>query len=354
MAETAVHKYGIMALIFCCCAMLICGGCGDGAEGQAEKTRFEIDKPYERGPLAVHVRIDKGKLTIAETLLLELEATIEPGYEVRMPKVDAVLEHFGILDWNNLGDRLDKDNKVVSTYRYRLEPFLSGRYEIPSLTFEFVDVNSPEAKPYQLATEPIEVEVTSLLGEDRAELTIEDIEDVVEMPREASFWWVWVLLAVCIVGAAGVWLLLRRKRAIELIRIFRPAHEVAYARLRRLVKEDLLKAGRVKEFYERISGILRHYIEDRFDLRAPERTTEEFLTELARTDLLSGGDKDNLGEFLTHCDLVKFAKHSPANEQIQRTFDLVKKFIEKTKSEERKIDVTDRVKAEQSVEAEVA
>ncbi|MBN2269184.1 MAG: hypothetical protein JXN61_01130 [Sedimentisphaerales bacterium] len=352
MAETAVKRYGILVVTLCCCAVFVCG-CGD-RRGQAEKTKFEIDKPYERGPLSVRVRIDKSKLTIAETLLLELEATVEPGYEARMPKVDAVLEHFGILDWDNLGDKLDKDNNVVSTYRYRLEPFLSGKYEIPALTFEFVDVNSPEAKTYSLSTEPIEVEVTSLLGEDRAKLAIEDIDDVVEMAREASFWWVWALAAACIAGAAVAWLLMRRKRAMELIRIFRPAHEIAYARLRALVKEDLLKGGRVKEFYERISNILRHYIEDRFDLRAPERTTEEFLSELARTELLGAGDKDGLGEFLTHCDLVKFAKHHPTTEQIQRTFDLVKKFIEKTKSDERKIDVTDRVKAEQTIEAEVA
>jgi len=334
--------------------MLVCGGCRDGSEGEAEKARFEIDEPYDRGPLTVHVRLDKGKLTIAETLLLELEATIEPGYEVRMPKVDAVLVNFGIVDWNNLGDKLDKDNNVVSTYRYRLEPFLSGKYEIPALTFEFVDVNSPEAKTYQLATEPIEVEVASLLGEERADLVIEDIEDVVEMPREASLWWVWVLLAACIAGAGGLWLLLRRRRAIELIRIFRPAHEIAYARLRALVKEDLLKAGRIKEFYERISSILRHYIEHRFDLKAPERTTEEFLSELGATDVLGATDKESISEFLRHCDLVKFAKHHPTNEQIQRIFDLVKEFIGKTKSEERMIDVTDKVKTEQTIEAEVA
>ena len=50
-----------------------------------------------------------------------------------------------------------------------------------------------------------------------------------------------------------------------------------------------------------------------------------------------------LEEFLTHCDLVKFAKHDPTTEQVQRTFDLVKDFIERTKSEERKVDVTDSV-----------
>lgn len=340
--------------MLCCCVALACAGCGDGSEGEAEKGKFEVDKSYDRGPLTVHLRLDKGKLTIAETLLLELEATIEPGYEVRMAKVDAVLENFGIVDWKNLGDKLDEDNNVVSTYRYRLEPFLSGKYELPAFTFEFVDVNSVEPKTHKFATEPIEVEVVSLLGEDRAELVIEDIEDVVEMPASGSVWWVWILLAACLGGAAGLWLLLRRKRAIALIRMFKPAHEIAYSRLRSLVKEDLLKAGRVKEFYGRISSILRHYIEHRFDLMAPERTTEEFLSELGATDVLGATDKERLGEFLTHCDLVKFAKHHPTNEQIQRTFDLVKEFIEKTKSDEHKIDVTDNVRTEQTIESEVA
>jgi hypothetical protein len=51
---------------------------------------------------------------------------------------------------------------------------------------------------------------------------------------------------------------------------------------------------------------------------------------------------------------VKFAKHSPTTEQIQMTFDLVKEFIEKTKSDERRIDVTNNPQEERVVEAEVA
>lgn len=354
MIETIAKQRSFSLLALCCCVMLTNAGCRDGSQGRAETVEFEIDKSYERGPLSVHVRLDKGKLTIAETLWLELQATVEPGYEVRMPKVDKVLESFGIVDWENLGNKLDENNNVVSTYRYRLEPFLSGKYEMPALTFEFYDVNSPDDETYELATEPIEVEVTSLLGEDRAELVIEDIEDVVEMPQEASLWWVWALIVVCVAGAVVTWLLLRKKRVAELVRIFKPAHEIAYARLRSLVEEDLVNAGRIKEFYERISSILRHYIEHRFDLRAPERTTEEFLAELQYTDVLSESDKESLGKFLTHCDLVKFAEHSPTTEQIQQTFDLAKEFIETTKSEQRKVDVTDSVRAEQTVEAEVA
>lgn len=333
--------------------VLVCTGCGDDAGSRASKADFEIDKPYEHGPLTVHVRLDKTRMTIADTVLLQFEATLRPGYEIQMPKVDGVLENFGIVDWDNLGERLNEDNNVVTAYQYRLEPFLSGTYEIPAFTFEFHDVNAPESK-HELTSEPITVEVTSLLGDQRAELVIEDIENVVDLPKEASLWWVWVLVVAGVVAVPAGWFFLRSKRAKKLVRILRPAHEIAYARLRALIAADLVEEGRIKEFYERVSAILRHYIEDRFDLRAPERTTEEFLAELQWTDLLSSSDKKVLGEFLTHCDLVKFARHEPAAGQIQRTFDLVKGFIEKTKSEERKVDVTDKAESRETVEAEVA
>jgi len=354
MAKAVIGKRDILVLLLYCGLLTACTGCKERSESTTEKTEFEIDKQYERGPLSVHVRIDKSKLTIAETLLLELEAVIEPGYEVTMPKVDKVLENFGIVDWDNLGNRLDENNNIASTYRYRLEPFLSGKYEVPAFTFEFFDVNSVKDKKYELSSEPIEVEVTSLPGEQLKKLVIEDIEDVVEMPQEASLWWLWLLIIAVITAVAGRWILLRRKRVAKLIRIFKPAHEIAYDRLKALVKENLVEAGKIKEFYERISSILRHYIEHRFDLRAPERTTEEFLAELKYTDVLSVSDKESLEEFLTHCDLVKFAKHSPTTEQIQHTFDLVKEFIEKTKSDESRIDVTDNLQEKETVEAEVA
>ena len=106
-------------------------------KADSEKAKFEIDKVYERGPLTVHVRVNKGKITIAETVLLELESAIKPGYKVQMPKVDKVLENFGIIDWRNIGDRLDENNNVVSKYQYRLEPFLSGKFPIPAFKFEF-------------------------------------------------------------------------------------------------------------------------------------------------------------------------------------------------------------------------
>ncbi len=340
-------------LFICMGLLLIFGGCKKSPTGGAKEGQFEVDKVYERGPATVHVRLDKTKLSIADTLLLQFEATLRPGYKIEMPKVDKVLENFGIVDWDNLGERLDAKNDVVTTCQYRLEPFLSGKYEIPAFTFEFRDVNDPNAG-HELTSEPIAVEVTSLLGDERAKLVIEDIEGVVEMPRPGRRWWLWIPAVLVVIAVPAGWLLLRRRRARQVVRIFKSAHELAYLRLRALVASKLVEQGRIKEFYEEISGILRHYIEDRFDLRAPERTTEEFLAELRFAEVLAPSDKQVLEEFLTHCDLVKFARHEPTTEQIQRTFDLVKDFIERTKSEGHMVDVTNRVQAGQMTETEVA
>jgi hypothetical protein len=340
------------AIVFIC--LFVCLGCKKAGTVAAKNPVFEINKSYRQGPMTVHIRVDKSKITIADTLWLEFETAIGSGYDVNMPKVDKVLENFGIVDWQNMGNRLDANNNVVSTYRYRLEPFLSGKFAIPAFTFEFRDVNeqavrlgSPQAgKTYELTTEPVDIEVTSLLGEQRGKLSIADIEDVVNMPAKTILWW--LLPAVAVVGGiAGLWLYFRKRKTKAAIRILKPAHEIAYARLQLLIQQDLIKAGKVKEFYEAVSDILRHYIEDRFELKAPERTTEEFLFEIRDTGALLQEHTKSLTEFLTHCDLVKFAKHSPTNEQIQHTFDLAKNFIEQTKSEAKQIDVTDRVEASQ-------
>jgi len=335
------------------CVLLLVAGCRKDSQGTAGKGQFEVDKVYERGPATVHVRLDKTKLTIADTVLLQFEATLQPGYKIEMPKVDKVLENFGIVDWDDLGEKLDARNNVVTTYQYKLEPFLSGNYEIPAFTFKFQDANDPNAA-HELASEPIAVEVTSLLGDQRAKLVIEDIEGVVEMPKAAHRWWLWILAALVVAAIPATWLLLRNKRARQVVRIFKSAHEVAYLRLRALVAANLVEQGQIKEFYEQISGILRHYIEDRFNLHAPDRTTEEFLGELRFTETLALADKQTVEEFLTHCDLVKFAKHEPTTEQIQRTFDLVKDFVERTKSEEHLVDVTDHVHTGPMAETEVA
>jgi len=69
---------------------------------------------------------------------------------------------------------------------------------------------------------------------------------------------------------------------------------------------------------------------ERFNFRAPERTTEEFLYELQATNLLTTQQKGSLGEFLNRCDLVKFAKFEPREPELRDMHASAVRLVEET------------------------
>jgi hypothetical protein len=97
---------------------------------------------------------------------------------------------------------------------------------------------------------------------------------------------------------------------------------------------DLIEKGEVERFFVLLSAILRGYIENRFRVHAPERTTEEFLAEASANPALEG-HRARLGEFLALSDKVKFARYEPEAADIQSAFDVVKRFVAETSPEAR-------------------
>ena len=85
-----------------------------------------------------------------------------------------------------------------------------------------------------------------------------------------------------------------------------------------------------KPFCIAVSDALRAYLEERFDFRAPERTTEEFLLDLQNTARLNDAQKTFLSEFLTRCDLVKFARHEPSEAELRSLHSAALGLIEET------------------------
>ena len=72
-----------------------------------------------------------------------------------------------------------------------------------------------------------------------------------------------------------------------------------------------------RQFSILVSSAIRDYLEERFDFRAPERTTEEFLYELQGSQLLTLDQKKSLEDFLASCDLIKFAKYEPTEMELR-------------------------------------
>ena len=104
----------------------------------------------------------------------------------------------------------------------------------------------------------------------------------------------------------------------------------AHVRARQKLEEALALIAQPKPFVIAVSDAARTYLEERFHFRAPERTTEEFLRELAGTDLLAGEQKESLGGFLESCDLVKFAKYEPAETELRGLHESALKLVEET------------------------
>jgi hypothetical protein len=144
-------------------------------------------------------------------------------------------------------------------------------------------------------------------------------------------WWLWLIpaavaLAILVVVVIVV---LMRKRG-QRVAPAMPPWEIAYARLGELDGRHLPEAGEFDPFYVELSDILRSYIEQRFTLHAPERTTPEFLNEASGSGVLTDSHQRRLARFLLHCDRVKFAQYEPTEEEMEQSFALVLHFIDET------------------------
>ncbi len=108
----------------------------------------------------------------------------------------------------------------------------------------------------------------------------------------------------------------------------------AHIRAREALQRALEIISQPKSFCILVSDTIRLYLEERFRFHAPERTTEEFLRELAATDLLTPGQKESLGRFLESCDLVKFAKYEPGENELRELHSLALRLVEETEPAE--------------------
>ena len=161
---------------------------------------------------------------------------------------------------------------------------------------------------------------------------IRDIKPPIYFKTSYSFL---VIIAIIILLAALIFLLVfilrkLRKKSRE-SHVIKPAHQIAYEALRALRAKNLPSQGKIKEHYYELSDITRRYIEDRFSVRAPDMTTEEFLFRLKNSSILTGTQNNLVEEFLGLCDIVKFAKYGPTRKEIDESFDAAKRLVDETK-----------------------
>ena len=156
--------------------------------------------------------------------------------------------------------------------------------------------------------------------------SLRDIKPPVDIPSGWEWLW-WTLGALLLAAAvAGLLLWLKRRRDNRPAPPPIPPHVRALERLR----EALALIGQPEPFIVAVSNTLRLYLEERFDFRAPERTTEEFLNELHTNPLLLPRQKQSLSDFLERCDLVKFARYEPGEPELHDLHAAAVRLVEET------------------------
>jgi hypothetical protein len=299
-------------------------------QGAEFEKQYKMSRTFKSGPVSFRVALSDSAVTIAERVNMLLETRAEKGWRAELPKFGERLSQFGIVDYRNPQPELGANGVVTTKRVYVLEPFLSGDYKIPPMEVSFWQEG--DSTRHTLESDTIVVNVKSLLPNDKRTLDINDVAAPVSFP----FGWKRVgIIGACIAAAAALVIFLWRHRRIrEKLIPPLPAHEIAYRKLEKLLARGLIEQKLYREFTAEVADILRQYIEDRFALRAPERTTEEFLVEAGPGLPVDEEHKGILREFLVHCDLVKFAALEPSAEDVKRTFETCREFIEMTKVRE--------------------
>ena len=247
-------------------------------------------------------------------------------------------------------DTTIENNVMTLNFRYLVTSFDSTLYHVPHipiydgsdtiLSNSFgLKVTSPQLSDSTLAY----LELINKGETDSIDFNLLQLNDI-KAVREAPFvWtdWLWllwivvgVMLLLALIGVV-IYLVLKKKKKgyffkpPELL----PAHLRAVNELDKLKQEKLWLQGREKEFYSRLTDILRSYIWEREGIQAMEMTSGEILhaiRKVAETDSVC----DNLKQILTTADLVKFAKYKPYADENDLSMVNAYLFVNQTKEDD--------------------
>jgi hypothetical protein len=293
----------------------------------------DIEKRFFQHDSVLTYKLFGDEITTAEKSYLYLQVTSSEEQSVTFPQPGEKLGRFTVSRVSPVyRERTGLDtgpHNVITAINYELEPFLEGTYTVPRL--EIVLEHTGTGEETLFLTDEQKVSVRPLLTEHEArEIATTGkavIKDIIIPESSPGGIIALVSGALILVGAAVGFVLLKRKRR-EPDRPAETSIEVQLIReLERTLKKRLPEQGRYMEYFIQLSNILRKYIEVRSGIRATEKTTEEFLKDMASHSTFREREKLHIEEFLNVSDIVKFGAHEPSTEEVGRAAEICRTII---------------------------
>lgn len=235
-------------------------------------------------------------------------------------------------------DTIENGNVVSLKYHIPVQAFDSGTYVIPALPF-VVDKDTFLSNPVNLAIFPVKVSANEPiddyagLAEPQKYSAIDPVID--HMPASIAdiildYWWAVIIIVLAI--GASIYALLKYKRQGFII----PAkptptpYEAAISAMRELKNQKLWEQGLEKEYFTRLTDILRVYLFRRFGINAMEMTSRQIMQSLSANEDIK--DKRHyFRQILDMADFVKFAKVRPLPDDNIASYDNALRFINETR-----------------------
>lgn len=266
------------------------------------------------------------------TLHLEVVSDASSGGYIVMPQGDTLIREVEIAGTPRT-DTIDLgNNRVQILHDITIQSFDSGLYTLPPLLYV---AGNDTFRSNELALKVVPVPVDSLK-------TIHDYAGVQEPNTRfydylpdfiTDYWWIFVILVVI---AAGIWVYWKylRKGQLPLVpkKKETPPYEVAIQELNRLKESHLCERGQEKEYYTRLTDILRTYLDKRFGINAMEMTSTQIVSTLSSNSETKGPDR-YMKSILEIADFVKFAKVRPLPDDNVNVLQWAMQFVEDTKPE---------------------
>lgn len=299
-------------------------------------------------PITATTRLTPDPSHVGDLLTLELIVAFPKDHSVNLPNgIDmSPLELVSIEE----GEVESSGSDLRQRFTIQLQYFEVGEASVPSFPITWID---PANAVHTFHVAPHAFVVESLLAnESEPQVRGEDPPVSLEYPDERLA----LILMACaggiVLGGAllALWLSFRGRTKPIILAPPIPAHEVALAELDKLAGErvGLLADGRAQDYYVRLTEIAKRYLEGRFGIDALERTTEEIHETLlgAGKTTVDPLDPVELLRFLEDCDLVKFARLSPAGDEAEAALHTVRDMVERSKQAHKPVEPSTPVAAE--------
>lgn len=286
----------------------------------------------------IRVQTTPESLTVGDHVTVDVQVDAPAGAQVTFPQPPAsrwaeVLDLHTIPPASEGTPSAEKASSSASdgvtqtwTGRYTLALFGVGDVVLPPWTVEV----QADTSVTTVHTDSLRFFVASVLDDSMAAADIRDLKPQQDL-RVPLPLWVWIVAAVVLLAALGVWWIRRRRsRRVVIAPVAPPvsAQQWALAELAHLENRKLPLDGKIKEHHVRLSEILRGYLEraPQFGFTALEQTSGEILREL-RQRQYKQDVQDTLARLCEEADLVKFAKHEPSVDECDAALERVRHFV---------------------------